>query len=143
MIANAAVPQYSTIERTKQGLEAQFGTNHLGHFLFTLLIFPAIRAAATPSSPSRVVAVSSLAVTFGGEIRWDDSDYKKTPTDYSKYGAYIQSKLANALFAREITNRYQSENVVGFSLHPGSIRTTNIVSAVPKEELIAMGEPVH
>lgn len=143
MIANAAVPHYKTIERTKQGFEAQFGANHLGHFLFTSLIFPAIRTAATPSFPSRVVVVSSNIVVFDGAIRWDDTDYKKSPADYSKYRAYADSKLANVLFAREITRRYQSENVVGFSLHPGAIWTTNMGSAAPKEELIALGESAH
>lgn len=138
-IANAAVPQYSTLERTKQGFEAQFGANHLGHFLFTSLVFPAIRAGSSPSIPARVVVVSSLAVAFGGGIRWDDSNFENNPTEYSKYPGYIQSKVANVLFARQVTNRYKGENVIGFSLHPGAIWTTNMGSAVPKEELIAMG----
>lgn len=139
VINNAAVAQYSTLHRTEQGFEAQFGSNHLGHFLFISLIFSAIKAGASPAVPARVVNVSSLAVTFPGLIRWDDTSFELRPDEYSKYPAYTQSKIANVLFAREISNRYAKEGVLGFSLHPGAIYTTNMGAAVPLEELVAIG----
>lgn len=130
---------YDTLERTKQGFEAQFGANHLGHFLLASLLLPALRRGASPSSPARVVAVSSVAITFGGGIRWDDSDFTKNPAEYSKYPGYIQSKLANVLFAKELTKRFQGEHIIAFSLHPGAIWDTNIGASVPKADLIQMG----
>lgn len=78
-------------------------------------------------------------MTFGGGIRWDDTDYTKNPEEYSKYPAYIQSKLANVLYAKEFTRRFKGENMIAYSLHPGAIWTTNMGAAVPKEDLIAMG----
>jgi NAD(P)-dependent dehydrogenase (short-subunit alcohol dehydrogenase family) len=110
---------YEKITRTEEGFEAQFGANHLGHFLFTSLIFPALRSAATPEVPSRVVTVSSLVVAYDAQIRWDDPSFELRPEEYHKYTGYKQSKLANAMFARELTKRYKSENIIGFSLNPG------------------------
>jgi NAD(P)-dependent dehydrogenase (short-subunit alcohol dehydrogenase family) len=110
---------YEKLTRTEQGFEAQFGANYLGHFLFTSLIFPALRSAATPEYPARVVNVSSIAVTFGAKIRWDDVSFELRPGEYGKYPGYLQSKLAIVLFSRELVKRYKSENIIGFSVHPG------------------------
>lgn len=112
---------FENLTRTKEGFEAQFGADHLGHFLFTSLIFPALRSAATPESPARVVNISSLAVTFGAKIRWDDVSFELRPEEYSKYAGYTQAKLANVLFSRELAKRYKSENIISFSLHPGGM----------------------
>ena len=68
-----------------------------------------------------MVNVSSFAVTFGAQIRWDDVSFELRPEEYGKYPAYIQSKLANVLFARELAKRYKSENIIGFSVHPGGM----------------------
>jgi len=53
-------PQFQTRNRTKEGFEAQFRGNHLGHFLFTNLIIPRLREATTPEYPARIVIVSSF-----------------------------------------------------------------------------------
>lgn len=130
VINNAAVPQYSALQRTVEGFEAQFGANHLGHFLFTSLIFPAILKAARASKdePARVVIVSSAAANFpGAVIRWDDPNFELRPQEYGKYEAYAESKLGNVLFAKELAKKYKAENVIAFSLHPGGELTQSLV----------------
>lgn len=132
VINNAAVPQYGTLQRTAEGFEAQLGANHLGHFLFTSLIFPAVLKAACANKdddPARIVFVSSAAANFpGAVIRWDDPNFELRSEEYGKYEAYAQSKLASILFAKELAKKYKTENVIAFSLHPGgeSIQRRNV-----------------
>ena len=52
---------------------------------------------------------------------FDDLDFSKT--DYHPFVAYGRSKLANIYFANELTRQFASQNLVGLSLHPGSIKT--------------------
>ncbi|XP_013148572.1 PREDICTED: retinol dehydrogenase 12-like [Papilio polytes] len=104
---------------TEDGFETQFGTNHLGHFLLTMLLLPRIRNSA----PARIVTVSSKAHTRYG-INFEDVNYKKRP--YSAMEAYSQSKLANVLFSRELAAKLKENNIEGvntYSLHPGVIKT--------------------
>lgn len=124
IINNAAVAQHATLNRTKEGFEAQIGANHFGHFLFTALLKPAIlraAAAASPTigSPARIVNVSSVAASWDGELVWDDLHYKSKPEAYSKYPAYAKSKTANILFAVGLAKRFGSQNVLAYSLSPG------------------------
>lgn len=107
--------------KTKDGYEMQFGTNHLGHFLLFELLKPMLLAAATANSPSRVIAVSSTGHSMVENLDFDNLDFTKTP--YHPFTAYGNSKLANVYFANELTRRYQSQDLIGLSLHPGSIRT--------------------
>ncbi|NED80810.1 oxidoreductase, partial [Streptomyces sp. SID11233] len=74
-----------------RGYEAQFATNHLGHFQLTLGLLPALRAARG----ARVVNTTSGATRISG-IRWDDPHFA---TGYDGQLAYAQSKTANVLFA--------------------------------------------
>lgn len=99
--------------RTADGFEMQFGTNHLGHFALTGLLFE--RLKATPGA--RVVTESSLAHRFG-RIRFHDLQWER---GYSKWLAYGQSKLANLMFALELDRRLRAESIDLFSLsaHPG------------------------
>ncbi|GAB5587120.1 hypothetical protein Unana1_02020 [Umbelopsis nana] len=118
LINNAAIMScpYHT---TKDGFEAQVGTNHLGPFVFTNLILPKILASKTGSP--RIVNVSSIGHIFS-PIRFDDPFFNDGK-DYDKWASYGQSKTANILFARELSKRYKSKGLVVFSLHPGGIRT--------------------
>ncbi|XP_025192053.1 retinol dehydrogenase 12-like isoform X2 [Melanaphis sacchari] len=101
--------------KTEDGFELQFGINHLGHFLFTLLLLPRIRSSA----PARIVIVSSLAHVFGS-INFKDINHD---TGYSPAIAYSQSKLANVLFSKELSRKLEGTGVNVYSLHPGIIFT--------------------
>jgi len=100
---------------TTEGLEAQFGVNHIGHFLLTNLLLGCLKASA----PSRVVVVSSI-MHHHGEIEFDDIDLKDT---YSMLGAYGRSKFANVLFSNELARRLEGTGVTCNSLHPGVVNT--------------------
>jgi NAD(P)-dependent dehydrogenase (short-subunit alcohol dehydrogenase family) len=115
LINNAGV-MACPLGRTAQGYELQFGTNHLGHFLLTCLLVPALRRGA----PSRVVSVSSRGHRFSPVV-FDDIQYERRP--YDKWQAYGQAKTANVLFAVELDRRLRDAGVRAFALHPGAIVT--------------------
>ncbi|KAK5649693.1 hypothetical protein RI129_000722 [Pyrocoelia pectoralis] len=100
LVNNAGIMMCPKSE-TSDGFETQFGTNHLGHFLFTLLLLPVV-----------------------GRINFDDLNFERS--NYSAFGAYSQSKLANILFTKELARRLEENciyNVSTYSVHPGVIST--------------------
>ena len=101
---------------THDGFELQFGTNHLGHFLMTVLIAPALLAADS----ARIVALSSRA-HHRSPMRFDDPWF--SDGSYEKWTAYGQSKTANILFAVELQRRLAGRGVEAFAVHPGVIIT--------------------
>ncbi|VDI74279.1 retinol dehydrogenase 12 [Mytilus galloprovincialis] len=103
--------------KTEDGLEMQFGVNHIGHFLLTNLLLDLIKKAA----PSRIVNVSSLAHVFTGQLNFDD--IAKREKYYNAEEAYTQSKLCNILFTNELASRLSGTGVTTYSLHPGAIDT--------------------
>ena len=116
LINNAGV-MMCPYQKTKDGFEIKFGTNHLGHFLLTMLLLDRLKKSA----PSRIVNVSSIGHSLGsGKIHFDDINFEK---DYSPYEAYFHSKLANVLFTRELSKRLEGSHVTANSLHPGAVRT--------------------
>lgn len=115
LIANAGV-MCPPLQRTKEGFELQFGTNHLGHFVLVCKLVPSLINA----SPSRVVMVSSAGHRFG-DINFDDINYNNRP--YEKWPAYGQSKTANILFTVELNRRLSHKGVTANALHPGAIMT--------------------
>ncbi|KAI0067243.1 NAD-P-binding protein [Artomyces pyxidatus] len=139
VINNAAVSQFETLSRTVDGFEAQIGANHLGHFLFNSLILPSVRSAAKERVQPRIVVVSSLAVVYEGELRFDDFSYEKNPGEYAKLPAYSKSKTANILYARALAKKLAKENILVFSLHPGAILETNMGSAASEDQLKQFG----
>ena len=102
---------------TAQGHELQFGVNHLGHMALTQRLLPLMEGQPDP----RVVTVTSGAQYFG-RIRWNDPSWS---SDYDRYGAYVQSKLANVMFALELEAqlRQRHSNVRSLAAHPGIART--------------------
>jgi NAD(P)-dependent dehydrogenase (short-subunit alcohol dehydrogenase family) len=104
-------------QRTKQGYEMQFGTNQLGHFALTGLLLPLLGRADAP----RVVSVSSI-VHRAARIRFEDWE----KTGYSRWFPYIQSKLANLLFTRELQRRATAAgaDLLAVAAHPGYAATS-------------------
>src|SRR5947209_372684 len=102
LINNAGV-MAAPYQRTMDGFELQFGTNHLGHFALTGLLLPALR----DQPGARVVTVSSNAHKRG-QMRFDDL---QGGSRYSRWGAYAQSKLANLLFAFELDRRLKAASL--------------------------------
>jgi NAD(P)-dependent dehydrogenase (short-subunit alcohol dehydrogenase family) len=109
-------------QRTEQGFEMQFGTNHLGHFALTGLLLPILRQAHAP----RVVTVSSV-VHRAGRIRFNDWEKK----GYSRWFPYIQSKLAHLLFTSELQRRAAAAgaDLLAVAAHPG-YAATNLSSGL-------------
>jgi NAD(P)-dependent dehydrogenase (short-subunit alcohol dehydrogenase family) len=116
ILVNNAGVMASPLARTEQGFELQFGTNHLGHFLLTGLLLPALRAGA----PSRVVCVSSRGHNFS-TVQLEDPNYERRA--YDKWEAYGQAKTANIWHAIELEKRAGHDGVHGLALHPGAIQT--------------------
>ena len=102
---------------TSDGFEAQFGINHLGHFALTGRLLDVL--VNTPDS--RVVTMGSRMHT-SGKINWDDlmSQHK-----YDRWAAYKQSKLANLLFAFELSRRFDKagSSAISLAAHPGVCKT--------------------
>ncbi|KAF8066768.1 NAD-P-binding protein [Lyophyllum atratum] len=116
VILNAGI-MGTPYEKTEDGLESQFGNNHIGNFLFTNLILPKVLESKAP----RVVSVASVGHFWGG-VRFEDYGFEDGKT-YDKWIAYGQSKTANILFAVELAERYKNTNLKAFSLHPGGANT--------------------
>jgi NAD(P)-dependent dehydrogenase (short-subunit alcohol dehydrogenase family) len=114
--------------RVGPGWEAQFATNHLGHFALVNRLWPVIAPGA------RIVSVSSGGHLRSG-IRWDDVDLEH---GYDKWNAYGQAKTANALFAVQLDALAQDSGVRAFAVHPGGILTP-LQRHLPIEEQIALG----
>ncbi|MBM4360288.1 MAG: SDR family oxidoreductase [Deltaproteobacteria bacterium] len=128
LVNNAGVMNTGHV-KTKDGFDMQLGTNHLGHYLLTELLLPALRNAA----PSRIVNVSScyhdLAQGREGRIDFDDLHFERRP--YDGWAAYAQSKLANVLHAKALATRLDGTGVVAVSVHPGWVRTNLVKSFMP------------
>ncbi len=109
--AGVMIPPYS---KTKDGFELQFGTNHLGHFALTALIFDLINK--TPNS--RIVNVSSSAHKYGN-LNFDDLNWEKRK--YKSWNAYGDSKISNLYFTYELKTRLEQNqsNVKVTAAHPG------------------------
>ncbi|WP_327711081.1 SDR family NAD(P)-dependent oxidoreductase [Streptomyces sp. NBC_00464] len=99
--------------RVGPGWEAQFATNHLGHYALINHLWPALARGG-----ARVVAVSSGAHGMG--MRWDDVHFEH---GYDRWEAYGQAKAANVLFAVHLDALGRDAGVRAFALHPGSILT--------------------
>ncbi len=115
-IANAGIMALPRRELVN-GIEKQFATNHLGHFLLVHLLRAQIEAARSP----RVVVVSSAA-HFQAPADGIDFDDLSAERSYGAWRAYGQSKLANVLFAKSLARRL-GPNRAANALHPGVIGT--------------------
>ncbi len=100
---------------TQDGFEMAFGVNHLGHFLWTLLLLDRVKESA----PARIVNVASQA-HYGAKGIDFDAVQRPTKT-VSGFPEYEVSKLANVLFTKELARRLEGSGVTTYSLHPGVV----------------------
>ncbi|QNK55725.1 SDR family oxidoreductase [Paenibacillus sp. PAMC21692] len=105
---------------TKDGFESMIGINHLGHFLFTMLLLDRIKEA----KQGRIVVVASGAYK-AGRLNFNDLNLTK---GFNVAKGYGQSKLANILFARSLAKRLVGTTTTVNSLHPGAVATNIGVS---------------
>lgn len=120
-----------TLERDARGYEAQFATNHLGHFQVTARLWPAL-----VKGQARVVTVSSCGHAAGA-VDFDDIHFERR--SYDPMVAYGQSKTANALFSLWLDHLGEPQGVRSFALHPGGIVDSGFTRDMPIEASIASG----
>jgi retinol dehydrogenase-12 len=114
LINNAGLAGHRGV--TKDGFEIQFGTNHLGHYLFTRLLLDRIKRGQ-----GRIVNVASVAHYRAHGIDWE-AVRRKTRTRVGMH-EYSVSKLANVLFTKELARRLAGTGVTTYALHPGGVAT--------------------
>ncbi|MBA3592335.1 MAG: SDR family NAD(P)-dependent oxidoreductase [Pseudomonadota bacterium] len=134
LINNAAI-MACPLTRTVQGWEAQFATNHLGHFALTTALLPALFRAGAATGDARVVCLSSAGHKIA-DVDFDDIHYERR--DYNKWNAYGQAKSANALMALGLHLKYAARHVTANAVHPGGIMT-GLQKYLPMEEMRAAG----
>jgi NAD(P)-dependent dehydrogenase (short-subunit alcohol dehydrogenase family) len=113
VIANAGV-MATPFGKTEDGFETQFGTNHLGHFVFVNSIANLIKDGG------RLVNLASSGHRFS-DVNLDDPTF--VTTSYEPFVAYGRSKTANILFAVEFDRRHRDRGVRATAVHPGGIAT--------------------
>src|SRR5436190_1524544 len=96
------------------GVETQFGTNHLGHFVLINRIAPLIRAGG------RLINLSSAGHRYSN-VDLEDPNFERTP--YEPFVGYGRSKTANILFAVAFDKRHRDSGVRAAAVHPGGIQT--------------------
>jgi NAD(P)-dependent dehydrogenase (short-subunit alcohol dehydrogenase family) len=119
LINNAGVVT-GGLERTREGWELQFATNHLGHFALATGLHEALSLGASDRGEARIVSVSSTAHMRSG-VDFDDLHFERRR--YDPQIAYAQSKTANSLFAVEATRRWVSDGIITNAVNPGGVAT--------------------
>jgi NAD(P)-dependent dehydrogenase (short-subunit alcohol dehydrogenase family) len=113
VIANAGV-MATPFGHTADGFETQFGTNHLGHFVFVN------RIALLMRTGSRLINLASSGHRFSN-VDLEDPNFERTP--YEPFVAYGRSKTANILFSVAFDERHRQRGVRAAAVHPGGIYT--------------------
>ena len=112
LINNAGVAMLKNDVRTNQGFEMNFGVNHLGHFLLTLLLLDKLNKS---KSIARIINVTG-AIYIISEIQFDDINFDK---NFNPIKTYAHSKLCNVLFTHELAKRLGDTNIRVYAVHPG------------------------
>ena len=130
LINNAAVMACPE-DKTADGFEAQFGTNHLGHFTLFQGVLPLLKAG----NGARVVCLSSTGHALSPVV-FDDIAFENR--EYDPWLSYGQAKSANSLMAIGIQQRYANEGIEAFAVHPGGIMTS-LQRHMTEEEIQSRG----
>ncbi len=130
LMANAGVMELPTLEQV-DGIEKHFVVNHLGHFILTLRLLPELMAAPQ----GRVVVLSSGTATRDAPATGIEFDNLSGERGYTPAKGYGQSKLANALFARELARRTAGTRVTANAVQPGVVMT-NLGRHLPRWKMI-------
>ncbi len=120
LLVNNAGVMCTPFGRTVDGFETQFGTNHLGHMAWTLLLLDLLARSSEPGSPSRIVNLSSAGHKFA-DVDLDDPNYEHRA--YDPWESYGSSKTANVLFSVALDARLAGVGVRSYAVHPGGIHT--------------------
>ncbi|GAA1962997.1 SDR family NAD(P)-dependent oxidoreductase [Kitasatospora viridis] len=120
LLVNNAGVVTGGLERTREGWELQFATNHLGHLALAIGLHDALALGASERDGARIVSLSSTAHMRSG-VDFDDLHFEKR--SYDPQIAYAQSKTANSLFAVEATRRWASDGIVANAVNPGGVAT--------------------
>ena len=137
ILCNNAGVMALPFRQTADGFELQMGTNHLGHFALTGLLFDLLKR----STGARIVNVASLAHRWTRGLNLEDLHFEKAR--YSKWDAYSKSKLANLLFTFELDRRLKKSgiDVLAVAAHPG-YSATNLGFAGPAMQKSVLGKMV-
>ncbi|RYP70404.1 hypothetical protein DL771_005525 [Monosporascus sp. 5C6A] len=128
---NMALKEYTV---DKQGIEMQLSANHVGHFLLTNLLAPALLAAADANREhgARIVNLCSLGYLIS-PFRFDDYNFSGGKS-YDLWTGYGQAKTANILFTFGLAKRLKERGVTSFAAHPGSNLDTQLGSHLVMED---------
>jgi retinol dehydrogenase 12 len=107
------------------GFDLTYATNHIGPFLLTSLLLPAIERAPQ----GRIVNVSSIGHMQVKRIDWTLLERRTEPRK-SGFLDYGITKLMNILHAKELARRLAGTRVTTYALHPGGVKS-NIWRALP------------
>lgn len=121
LLVNNAGMMSARLEKSEDGIELTFATNHLGPFMLTELLLDLLRNSA----PARIVNVAS-AVHFKGK-----SDFGHDQERYRGMRVYARSKLANVAYTLDLAARLAGSGVTANCLHPGVVATNIIPSNGP------------
>ncbi|KAI1206877.1 NAD(P)-binding protein [Annulohypoxylon truncatum] len=132
---NMAIKEYTV---DKQGIEIQLSGNHVGHFLLTNLIAPALIAAGSQLGGARVVNLTSFGYLCS-RFRFDDWNFSNGKT-YDLWSGYGQAKTANILFAFGLSKRLKSHGVTSTAAHPGSNGDTQLGSHLTMDDYAKIPE---
>lgn len=128
VVVNSAGTMGGPFQKTKEGIENHFGSNHIGHFLFTNLVMSKVLASKEP----RIVNVSSDGHRYSG-IRFDDPSFQDGKV-YDQWDAYGQSKTANIMFSKALVEKLGQKGLKAYSVHPGQSMGTSLAGVGFAEE---------